>query len=289
MECFNQNFQLGKSSVYITAEIGINHNGDLDIAKKLIKISKEIGINAVKFQKRTVEKVYSEESLNTYRESPWGITQREQKNGLEFNEKQYDEINKYCNEVGIDWYASAWDIDSQIFLKKYDLPVNKIASAMATNIDFIKFVAEEKKPTFASTGMCTIENIDTLVTIFKEVDCPLVLMHTNSEYPSPEEKLNLSMIKTLSDKYELNIGYSGHEPSVSPSLMAVCFGAVAIERHLTLDRTLYGSDQAASLEPKGFQSLVDMINKVNTVYGNGIKEITENEKAVAKKLRYWEN
>ena len=267
MECFNQNFQLGKSSVYITAEIGINHNGDLDIAKKLIKISKEIGINAVKFQKRTVEKVYSEESLNTYRESPWGTTQREQKNGLEFNEKQYDEINKYCNEVGIDWYASAWDIDSQIFLKKYDLPVNKIASAMATNIDFIKFVAEEKKPTFASTGMCTIENIDTLVTIFKEFDCPLVLMHTNSKFSLKNFTIS----------------------SVSPSLMAVCFGAVAIERHLTLDRTLYGSDQAASLEPKGFQSLVDMINKVNTVYGNGIKEITENEKAVAKKLRYWEN
>jgi len=289
MDCFDKNFQLGKSSVYITAEIGINHNGDLEIAKKLIKKSKEIGIDAVKFQKRTIDKVYSDEILNKYRESPWGTTQREQKIGLEFKEDQYDEIDRYCKEVGIDWYASAWDIDSQIFLQKYNLPVNKVASAMATNIDFIKFVADENKPTFASTGMCTIEEIDSLVSIFKDANCPLVLMHTNSEYPSPEENLNLSMIKTLGDMYDLNIGYSGHEPSVSPSLMAVCLGAVAVERHLTLDRTLYGSDQAASLEPKGFNSLVEMINKFNIVYGDGVKAITENEKVVAEKLRYWEN
>ncbi len=288
MECFDSKFQLGKSSVYITAEIGINHNGDLKIAKELIKKSKEIGISAVKFQKRTIEKVYSEDVLNTYRESPWGTTQREQKYGLEFTEEQYDDIDIYCKEIGIDWYASSWDIDSQLMLRKYNFPVNKVASAMATNSDFIQVVAEEKRPTFASTGMCTIEEIDNLVSIFNDSECPLVLMHTNSEYPSPEENLNLSMIKTLKDRYSLNIGYSGHEPSVSPSLMAVCLGAVAIERHLTLDRTMYGSDQAASLEPKGFKSLVEMINKFNKVYGNGVKTITENEKVVAQKLRYWE-
>ena len=287
MDCFNKNFNLGSSKVFISAEIGINHNGDIDIAKKLIDTSKEIGVDAVKFQKRSVDIVYSEESLALYRESPWGTTQRDQKNGLEFNEEEYDEIDRYCKEVGIIWFASAWDIKSQEFLNKYKHPVNKIASAMATNLEFVDFVASEQKPTFASTGMCTIEEIDTLVSIFSKYKCPLVLMHTNSEYPSPEKNLNLKMLSTLKDRYGLNIGYSGHEASVSPSLMAVCLGAVSIERHITLDRSMYGSDQAASLEKKGFQSLVDMINKFNTVYGTGVKEITEMEKEVEKKLRYW--
>ena len=159
---------------------------------------------------------------------------------------------------------------------------------MVTNLEFIELVASEQKPTFASTGMCTIEEIDTLVDLFSKYNCPLVLMHTNSEYPSPEKNLNLKMISTLKNRYGLNIGYSGHEASVSPSLMAVCLGAVSVERHITLDRSMYGTDQAASLEKKGFQSLVEMINKFNTVYGTGVKEITEKEKEVAKKLRYWE-
>ena len=156
MDCFNKNFNLGSSKVFISAEIGINHNGDINIAKKLIDVSKEIGVDAVKFQKRTVEIVYSEESLDLYRESPWGTTQRDQKIGLEFNEEEYDEIDRYCKEVGITWFASAWDIESQKFLSKYKHPVNKIASAMATNVEFVEFVANEQKPTFASTGMCTI-------------------------------------------------------------------------------------------------------------------------------------
>lgn len=288
MDCFNKNFELGKSKVFISAEIGINHNGDINIAKKLIDISKEIGVDAVKFQKRSVDIVYSKDSLDLYRESPWGKTQRDQKFGLEFNEEEYDEIDRYCKKIGIIWFASAWDIKSQKFLNKYKPPINKIASAMVTNLEFIELVASEQKPTFASTGMCTIEEIDTLVDLFSKYNCPLVLMHTNSEYPSPEKNLNLKMISTLKNRYGLNIGYSGHEASVSPSLMAVCLGAVSVERHITLDRSMYGTDQAASLEKKGFQSLVEMINKFNTVYGTGVKEITEKEKEVAKKLRYWE-
>tara|TARA_A100000164_G_scaffold228593_1_gene202740 strand:+ start:2328 stop:3197 length:870 start_codon:yes stop_codon:yes gene_type:complete len=288
MDCFDKNFQVGKSNIFITAEIGINHNGDLNIAKELIEKSKEIGVDAVKFQKRTIKTVYSEESLNTYRESPWGSTQREQKLGLEFNENDYDQIDKFCKEIGIIWYASAWDVESQIFLQKYNHPINKIASAMATNLDFVDFVAQEKKPTFASTGMCTLSQIDKLVKIFANNDCPLVLLHTNSEYPSPESNLNLSFIKSLQSMYNLNIGYSGHEVSVSPSLISVVLGAVAVERHITLDRSMYGSDQSASLEPRGFKSLVDMIRKFNSVYGDGKKKITDNEIEIAKKLRYWE-
>jgi len=288
MDCFNKNFMLGKSHVFITAEIGINHNGDIDLAKKLIKQSSEIGIDAVKFQKRTIDIVYSEDVLLSPRESPWGTTQKEQKEGLEFSEEEYDEIDRYCKELGIIWYASAWDIPSQEFLKKYDLPVNKIASAMATNLDFVKNVAQEQEPTFISTGMCTITQIHEVVKIFKDYECSFVLMHTNSEYPSPLENLNLKMIKTLNEEFSVNVGYSGHESSVSPSFAAVCFGAVSVERHITLDRAMYGSDQAASLESVGFKSLVSMIRKLNKTYGDGIKRITDVEKTVAEKLRYWD-
>lgn len=287
MDCFNKNFALGKSDVFITAEIGINHNGDIEVAKQLIKTSHDIGIDAVKFQKRSIDIVYTDEMLKTHRDSPWGTTQREQKEGLEFTEEEYNEIDRFCKELGIIWYASAWDIPSQNFLKKYNLPVNKVASAMATNLDFINCVAEEKKPTFLSTGMCTMPQIKEAVEIFIHHNCPLVLMHTNSEYPSPLENLNLKMISTLKEEFSLNVGYSGHESSVSPSFAAVCLGAVSIERHITLDRAMYGSDQAASLEPVGFKSLVSMVRKLNKTYGDGIKEITEVEKTVAKKLRYW--
>jgi len=288
MDCFEDNFIIGKSHIYITAEIGINHNGDLAIAKELIKKSKEAGVDAVKFQKRSIDIVYTEEMLNKERESPWGTTQREQKEGLEFSLDEYSEINSYCKEIEIDWFASAWDIPSQDFLNNFDLRVNKIASAMTTNLEFVERVASEGKPTFISTGMCTYEEIKNAVDVFNNKKCRFVLMHTNSEYPSREEKLNLNVISTLKDKFNCNVGYSGHESSVSPSLVASALGAVSIERHVTLDRSMYGSDQAASLEYVGIKNLVATIRKLNIILGNGEKEITEVEHEVAKKLRYWE-
>ena len=283
---FDKNADIGES-IFIIAEIGINHNGDLDLAKNLMKLAKEAGCDAVKFQKRTIDIVYTEDFLKENRDSPWGTTQREQKEGLEFNENQYKEIDLYAKELDIIWFASAWDIPSQDFLKQFELPVNKIASAMATNLELVEHVAKEGKPTFVSTGMTTLEEIDNVVEIFKSNNCKITLMHTNSEYPSPEENLNLKCIETLRERYDLPIGYSGHEPSVSPSLMAACLGAKAIERHITIDRSSYGSDQAASLESIGLKNLVSMVRKVPIVMGDGVKTITEQEKEIAKKLRYW--
>ena len=283
---FNKNQPLG-DEVFIIAEIGINHNGDLSLAKDLMQLAKEAGCDAVKFQKRTIDIVYTEELLNEERESPWGTTQREQKEGLEFTRKDYEEIDSFAKGLDIIWFASAWDIPSQDFLKDFNLPMNKIASAMATNLEFVEHVAKEKKPTFVSTGMTTLDEIDRVVEIFHKHDCPITLMHTNSEYPSPEENLNLSCITTLRNRYNLSVGYSGHEPSVSPSLIAACLGATAIERHITLDRSSYGSDQAASLEGVGLKNLVGMIRKIPIVLGDGIKTITDQEKIIANKLRYW--
>ncbi|MGE5515488.1 MAG: N-acetylneuraminate synthase family protein [Bacteroidota bacterium] len=273
--------------VFIIAEIGINHNGQLDIAKQLIDMAKDAGCDAVKFQKRTIDIVYSPEVLAQSRESPWGTTQREQKEGLEFGEAEYDVIDEYCRKVGIEWFASAWDVPSQKFLRKYDLKYNKVASAMVTNPAFLKEVASERKATFLSTGMCTLEQIDEAVELFKQHDCPLSLMHTVSTYPSPEEDLNLAVIEALRQRYGLPVGYSGHESSVSPSVMAAVLGATSIERHITLDRSMYGSDQAASLERAGLQSMVGQIRKIPAVMGTGVKCITKQEAAVAAKLRYW--
>lgn len=274
--------------VYVIAEIGINHNGSLDIAKELIAVAKRAGCDAVKFQKRTIDVVYSPEVLAQPRQSPWGTTQREQKEGLEFDESDYDKIDAYCRQIGIDWFASAWDVPSQEFLRKYNSKYNKVASAMATNLEFVRAVASEKRPTFVSTGMCSLEEIDEVVDIFRRADCPIVLMHTVSEYPAAEEILNLQMISTLRRRYNCLVGYSGHETSVSPSVMAAAFGAVAIERHITLDRAMYGSDQAASLERPGLETLVAQIRKIPAVLGDGVKRITDVERAVAGKLRYWQ-
>ena len=231
---FNNISPIG-GSIFIIAEVGINHNGDLELAKELMKIAKDSGCDAVKFQKRTIDIVYTQEFLEESRESPWGTTQREQKQGLEFNESDYREIDSYAKELDIIWFASAWDIPSQDFLNQFNIPINKIASAMATNLEFVEHVAKEQKPTFVSTGMTTIEEIEQVVEIFKKHNCPITLMHTNSEYPSPEENLNLNCITTLNERFDLPVGYSGHEPSVSPSLIAACLGATAIERHITKD------------------------------------------------------
>lgn len=273
--------------VFVIGEIGINHNGDMNIVRSLIDMAKKAGCDAVKFQKRTIDIVYTSEVLDQPRESPWGTTQREQKEGLELGEAEYNEIDAYCRKVGIEWFASAWDIPSQDFLAKYNCKYNKIASAMLTHKDFVEHVAKEKKLTFVSTGMCSYEDIDLAVKIFDDAGCPIVLMHTVSTYPSPEEDLNLLCIKTLRERYGKPVAYSGHEPSVSPSVMAAMLGAVAVERHITLDRAMYGSDQAASLEPSGLEQMISMIRKIPVVLGDGEKRITDGEVSVARKLRYF--
>jgi len=272
--------------VFITAEIGINHNGDIEIAKKLIDIAKKCGCDAVKFQKRTVEKVYSKETLDSPRDSPWGKTTRDQKLGLEFNKNEYDEIDAYCKEEKIEWFASAWDIDSQLFLGNYQLKYNKIASAMLTNVELLNIVAEEKKHTFISTGMSTIDQISHAVKIFKNSDCPFELMHSNSSYPMKPNEANLLCIKTLKEKFNCDVGYSGHESSgYSVSLPAAILGATSIERHITLARDMYGSDHASSLEPVGLERLVRDIRALNLIMGDGVKRIYPSEIPVMKKLR----
>ena len=275
--------------VFITAEIGINHNGDIEIAKKLIDMAKICGCNAVKFQKRTVEKVYSKEVLDAPRESPWGTTTREQKLGLEFNKKEYDVINSHCKEKQIDWYASAWDIDSQLFLQNYNLKYNKVASAMLTNKRLLDVIAQERKHTFISTGMSTIEQIKNAVDIFKQYECPFELQHSNSTYPMKLGEANMKCIETLRNEFSCNVGYSGHEDSsYIVCIIAVVFGATSIERHITLKRSMYGSDQAASLEHPGLDRMVRDVRRVETIIGDGVKRIWDSEIPVMKKLRTFE-
>ena len=271
--------------VFIIAEIGINHNGDMETAKKLIEWAVLSGCDAVKFQKRTVDKVYTKDYLDSYRESPWGTTQREQKEALEFGKEQYDEIDRYCKEKGIEWFASAWDIDAQKFLKQYDLRYNKIASAMLTNDELLREVASEGKYTFIATGMSTYEEIDRAVDIFKEYECPFELMHCNSTYPMPKEDANLLLIPVLREKYGCKVGYSGHEVGRIVSTSAVALGATSIERHITLDNTMYGSDQAASLNVKDLLRLTEDIRVIETILGDGKKVLSEREKETKKKLR----
>ena len=272
--------------VFITAEIGINHNGDINIAKKLIDIAKNANCDAVKFQKRTVEKVYSKQVLDSPRESPWGTITREQKLGLEFNKKEYDIIDAYCKEKGIEWFASSWDIDSQLFLRNYHLKHNKIASAMLTNTELLNLVAEEKKHTFISTGMSTIDQIEQAVKVFKNNNCPFELMHSNSSYPMKPDEANLQCIQTLKEKFNCNVGYSGHESSrYNISLAAAVLGATSIERHITMARAMYGSDQAASLEPLGLVRLVRDIRMLDLIMGDGVKKVYPSEIPVMKKLR----
>jgi N-acetylneuraminate synthase len=272
--------------VFITAEIGINHNGDIEIAKKLIDVAKNANCDAVKFQKRTVEKVYSKQVLDSPRESPWGTTTREQKLGLEFNKKEYDIIDAYCKEKGIEWFASSWDIDSQLFLRNYHLKYNKIASAMLTNTELLNVVAEEKKHTFISTGMSTTDQIAHAVNVFKNHNCPFELMHSNSSYPMKPNEANLLCIKTLKEKFNCNVGYSGHESSgYYISLAAAVLGATSIERHITMARDMYGSDQAASLEPIGLIRLVRDIRVLDLIMGDGVKRVYPSEVSVMEKLR----
>jgi N-acetylneuraminate synthase len=274
------------NKIFSIAEIGINHNGDLKIAKEMISHAKNCGFNSVKFQKRTIDLVYSKEILSQFRESPWGKTNLEQKNGLEFNEDQYKEIDNYCKELKIEWFASAWDIKSLEFLDAFKLNKNKIASAMIVDLDFLKEVAKRKKHTFISTGMSTTNDIDNAVKIFEENNCPYELMHSVSTYPMKIENANLITIKHLKERYKCNVGYSGHESGLGVSLAAVGFDISSLERHITLDRSMYGSDQSASLEPKGMSLLIKYINEMKIAEGeNSLGKIFDEELPIAKKLR----
>jgi len=271
---------------FIVAEIGINHNGSMEIAKKLIDIASSAGCDAVKFQKRDIEKVYSKKVLDSPRDSPWGSTTREQKLGLEFSEKQYGEIDRYCKKKKISWYLSCWDVGSQIKMRKFKTKYNKVASAMLLHTKLLETIAEEKKHTFISTGMSTLKDISNAVKIFKDNECPFELMHSHSAYPMPIEEANLKVIETLQRKFKCNVGYSGHESgSYLVCLAAVMLGATSIERHITLDRTLYGSDQAASLEPEGLFRMVRDIRDLDTILGDGKKRIWDSELPAQKKLR----
>ena len=271
---------------YLIAEIGINHNGDIKIAKKLIDAAVDAKFDAVKFQKRDINLVYTQEMLDSHRESPWGTTQREQKNGLEFGANEYDEINNYCKSKNIDWFASAWDLNSLEFLDKYNCEFNKVASAMIVDEIFLNEIAKRKRHTFISTGMSTESNIDRAVDIFQKQKCSFELMHCVSTYPMKVEDANLLTINALRKKYKCNVGYSGHENGVAVSLAAFSLNISSLERHITLDRTMYGSDQAASLELKGMKDLTSSIDKMLLAYGTEkLGNVIPEELEIAKKLR----
>lgn len=273
--------------VYIIAEIGINHNGDLGIAKKLIDLAAGAGCDAVKFQKRTIDLVYTKAELDKSRESPWGTTNREQKEGLEFGKEEYDEIDRYCKEKGVAWSASAWDLESQKFLQQYDLKFNKIASALLTHDELLEMVAQEGRHTYVSTGMSTLKQIDHAVGIFRKHNCPYTVMHCTSTYPTDIHESNVRVVQTLAERYpdSKGIGFSGHEKGLLPTLLAVSLGASVVERHITLDRTMYGSDQAASLEPAGIRRLCRDAREVETILGDGVKTVYVSEQPIIEKLR----
>lgn len=271
---------------FLIAEIGINHNGSIDITKKLIDEAKNSGFDAVKFQKRDIDLVYSREILDTPRESQWGSTTREQKMGLEFEEKEYDEINEYCKKKEIIWFASPWDINSLLFLDKYNLDYQKVASAMIIDENLLVEMAKRKKHTFISTGMSKKEDIDNAVKIFRDNDCSFELMHCISTYPMKVEDANLSTIDELKKTYQCDVGYSGHESGAVVSLAALMFDISSLERHITLDRTMSGSDQAASLEPSGMNFLTNGIDKFLSALGQPkLGVVLDEELPIAKKLR----
>lgn len=273
-------------NIFLIAEIGINHNGDMSIVKKLIDEASNAGFDAVKFQKRTIEKVYTKEFLDSPRESPWGTTQGDQKYGLELSKNDYQEIDNYCKNKGIAWSASAWDIDAQRFIQQFNCSFNKLASPMLGNIPLIKLIASEGKKTFISTGMSTLEEIDIVVEIFRNLNCPFELMHCNSTYPMKDEDANLLCIPMLKERYSCDIGYSGHESSlIKVCTTAVALGATSIERHITLDRAMYGSDQAASIQADSLLEFVRAIRMIPPILGTGVKILNEAEQIVRKKLR----
>jgi len=271
---------------YIIAEIGINHNGDLTIAKRLIDIAALSGCDAVKFQKRNPDVCVPEHQKNVMRDTPWGtMTYLEYKYKVEFGKTEYDEIDRYCKEKGIAWSASPWDLDSLEFLNQYDLPFIKLPSAMLTNYELIEACAKSGKRVILSTGMSTEEEIDTAVNTIKCFTSNFAILHCNSTYPAPLNELNLSTIKTLKDKYDCEIGYSGHEFRIGTTVASVYLGATIIERHITLDRTMWGTDHLSSVEPQGLIKLVKGIRELEEAFGDGVIQVTESEKIIRNKLR----
>lgn len=272
---------------YTVAEIGINHNGNLKLALEMIDMAKEVGFDCVKFQKRTVDKVYDKEELDTPRQSPWGTTNRQQKEGLEFDRHDYLAISKHCTALGIDWTASPWDSDSVSFLIDLGVPFLKVPSAKITDKDLLTACADTKKPLFLSTGMCDLKKIINIVRYVEDAGGQIgCIYHCTSTYPSETGELNLLGLKTLMKNFpKYPIGYSGHERGVATTLMAVILGARSIERHITTDRTLYGSDQAASLEKKGCQQLLRDISDWYGARGDGVIKVYDREIPIAAKLR----
>lgn len=272
-------------SILIIAEIGINHNGDIELAKQLMKVASAAGCDAVKFQKRDINVVYTQEFLDSPRQSPWGTTQRDQKAGLEFGLKEFQEIDRYTKELNIAWFASAWDMNSLNFLDQFGCRYAKVASAMLVDIPLLKAIAARKKYTFISTAMTSMEDIEHAVTIFKDAHCPFELMHCVGTYPMKDEDANLRCIHNLREKFQCKVGYSGHEVGLAISYAAAALGATSLERHITLDRAMYGSDQAASIEPIGLMQLVGAVRKIETALGDGVKRTLPAEEKVAAKLR----
>ncbi len=284
----NRFFNKKKNKVFLIGEIGINHNGDVEIAKKIIKNAKLAGFDAVKFQKRNPDVCVPDSKKDSLKETPWGpMSYLDYKKKIELNFKQFNEIDSYCKKIKIDWFVSCWDSDSVLFMKKFKVKYHKVASAMITNKKLLVEIAKQKKLTFISTGMSTYKDINTAVSIFKKHKCKYILMHSVSVYPCPDELLNLNMVKILKDKYKTIVGYSGHESSVIPSLVAASLGARAIERHITLKRTMWGTDQSASLEFNGMRTLVDYIRRFEKFLGNGKKVIIAEEKGKLADQKYW--
>jgi N-acetylneuraminate synthase len=268
---------------FVVAEVGINHNGDLNLARKLISAAVGAGADAVKFQKRTVDVVYSPEELEKPRQSPLGETNGDLKHGLEFGQEAFEAIDEYCRICGIMWFASCWDEGSVDFLERFDPPCYKLASASLTDDDLLRYHRQLGKPIILSTGMSELHEIDHAVEILGTQD--LVLLHANSTYPADPAELNLRAIGTLRERYGVPVGYSGHEVGLATSVAARALGACVVERHITLDRAMWGSDQAASVEPLGFQRLVRDIRGVDEALGDGVKVVYDSEVPVREKLR----
>ena len=276
-----------KNSIYVIAEIGINHNGDLDIAKKLIDIAKVAGCDVVKFQKRNPDVCVPEHQKSVMRDTPWGkMTYLDYKYKVEFGQNEYDEIDIYCKKRDIQWSASPWDLDSLDFLNHYDIPFIKIPSALITDLELLKATAETNKKVIISTGMSTLEDVEKAVMTIKSVksNVDFALLHCNSSYPAPIKDLNLKCITTLKERFNCEVGYSGHEFGLTTTIASICLGATIIERHITLDRTMWGTDQMCSVEPQGLIKLVRGIKELNSALGDGVKVVTDTEIPIRKKL-----